>query len=231
MLIHHTHTCSINHLGRHTLLLQLPLRRKAVFVVSPEVVAKAAARAAKAQAAEAQAAEQQAAEPPGVSVPSPTTEAEAAEAAEAEMGIGEMPVSPFAALARCSAGAASLARTSQSSGAGSAADATLLRSRHHASPSHNVEVVHAGGDGAAAGGAVAALAKPRLHRLMQRWFVRWFLRPVFGYDPDKFQGEWCPPDGYDARCRDDSGVWVGGSGGQVGTLCSSMEACASATAW
>ena len=88
-------------------------------------------------------------------------------------------VSPFAALARGSPSAASIA--SRSSGAGSAADAALLTRQQQ--PQQGA-------------------APSRLRALLQRvWrgFVRFVLWPLFGYDPSRIQGEWLPSDAYSAR--------------------------------
>ncbi len=87
-----------------------------------------------------------------------------------------------AQLARTSAGAASEA--SRSSGVGSSTAAELLRSAPAAS--------------ALAPAFVAAPSRQPFSRRLKGWFVRYLLKPVFGFDPAT-QGEWVPPDGYAVR--------------------------------
>jgi hypothetical protein len=170
---------------------QIPLRRAAYFLPDEEAERsrkeqQLAAAPAVPDSSSAQAPDS--ANAPGSSSaggdPGPSTSAAAAELAAAE-------------LARASAGAASDA--SRSSGAGSSLGAQLLCRR---SCQHGAD---AGDDGSAAAeaGADATLApppRPRLRRRLKRALARWFVQPVFGFHPSK-QGEWVPPDGYDARCE------------------------------
>lgn len=180
--------------------MQLPLRRKAVYLVPPDVAAKAAAKAARDQAeasAEAEAAAQPTGDPQAAPAEQPEPHTPRVVAPQ-----GECPSSPFADapphLDRPSTGAASLARTSQSSGAGSALDSTLLRPGQQAKPS-SAAPASPGSPRSRAEAGPAARPRTPLRRRLYRWLARFVLRPVFGYDPDAIQGEWMPPDGYDAK--------------------------------
>ncbi len=179
-------------------MLQLPLRRRAVFVVDG-----AAAGSGKEQQEGSRRGEQhgrQAGAAGEAAAGSPCAAEDSAHAgAEADP---DALVSPFASLARGSPGAASNA--SRSSGAGSAADAALLSSRQRPSGEGGTEP--AGGNGQEGGTTCGRLRG--LLRCLWRGLVRFVLWPLFGYDPSRIQGEWLPSDAYSARC--DRGV-AGGS--------------------
>lgn len=192
----------------------MPLRRKAVYLVPPDVVAKVAARAARDQAASAAAAEADlpleadvATQPGGAGAVDLQAAAEQEEpwtpaaAPETPSSAGEILPSPFAnaQLQRVSTDAS---MASQSSGAVSALDCTLLRSTQHAMPSHRAAVVAPADDARSSRASAGSALRQRqpLRRRLYGWLLRWVLRPLFGYDPDRFHGEWTPPDGYDARC-------------------------------
>ena len=159
-------------------LLQLPLRRRAVFVVA----GSSAASNQGSQAADSRE-QQRVNEPPSpgsnevADSPRPAPDEPSSTGAPADSA--EL-VSPFDALARGSPSAASVA--SRSSGAGSAADAALLSSQQQPQQ--------------------GTTARSRLRVVLQRvWrgFVRFVLWPLFGYDPSRIQGEWLPSDAYSAR--------------------------------
>lgn len=172
------------------LLLQMPLRRRAVFVVD-----HTSASAAKEQWHAG-----------GLSSRQPSTASATAQAATRAERLrtadSDALVSPFASLARGSPSAASIA--SNSSGAGSAAGAALLNS-HQGQSAGGAESSQSQGQGSGQQTQQqrrAGAAPSRLRSLLRgvwRGLVRFVLWPLFGYDPSRIQGEWLPSDAYGAR--------------------------------
>jgi len=173
-------------------MLQLPLRRRAVYVVDG-----AAAGSGKEQQEGSHQGEQQHGLQAGADGSAAAGSSAAAEDS-AHAGAAADPdalVSPFASLARGSPGAASTA--SRSSGAGSAADAALLSSRQR--PSAGDGGAEPAGGNSQEGGTTRGRLRGLL-RCLWRGLVRFVLWPLFGYDPSRIQGEWLPSDAYSARC-------------------------------
>jgi hypothetical protein len=117
---------------------------------------------------------------------SPSVAAAAAAPADVTAELAGTSVGPETAAGSAAqlARASAASDASRSSGVGSSTAAELLRSAPAAS--------------APAPAVVAAPSRQPVSRRLKGWFVRYLLKPVFGFDPAT-QGEWVPPDGYAVR--------------------------------